>query len=70
MSDDPERAALRAAIQSSAEKTFGDPAKASRWLRRPLGVLDGQSPWTVAQTEAGARLIENILAKIAWGAAA
>ena len=38
--------------------------------RRPLAELDGEAPLTVAQTEAGARVIETILGKIAWGAAA
>jgi hypothetical protein len=32
--------------------------------------LGGESPLVVAQTEAGARVIETILGKIAWGAAA
>ena len=30
----------------------------------------GETPLAVAQTEAGARVIETILGKIAWGAAA
>jgi len=32
--------------------------------------LDGRSPLDVARTDSGARLIEQILAKIDWGAAA
>lgn len=56
-------------IQALAEDIFGDPEKASRWLRQPLGELSGK-PLEVAQTEAGARLVEQILAKIDWGAAA
>jgi len=44
--------------------------KASAWLRRPLAELNGETPLDVAQTEAGARVIATILAKIAWGAAA
>ncbi|MET3792891.1 antitoxin Xre/MbcA/ParS toxin-binding domain-containing protein [Aquamicrobium terrae] len=32
--------------------------------------LGGEAPLVVAQTEAGARVIETILGKIAWGAAA
>jgi len=57
-------------IQTLAEDTFGDRDKASRWLRRPLAALDGETPLDVAQTETGARVIETVLAKIAWGAAA
>ena len=57
-------------IQTLAENTFEDREKAGRWLRKPLAELDGLTPLDVAQTEAGARLIETILGKIAWGAAA
>ena len=55
---------------SLAEDVFGDVARANRWLREPLGILDGKSPLEVARTEAGARLIEQLLAKLDWGAAA
>ena len=57
-------------IQAIAEDVFGDTAKANRWLREGLGILDGKSPLEVARSEAGARLVEQILAKIDWGAAA
>ena len=56
-------------IQALAEDVFGVD-KANRWLREPLGILDGKSPLEVARTEAGARLIEQFLAKLDWGAAA
>jgi len=57
-------------IQSLAEDIFGDIEKANLWLRQRLGILDGKTPLEVARTESGARLIEQILAKIDWGAAA
>jgi putative toxin-antitoxin system antitoxin component (TIGR02293 family) len=57
-------------IQALAEDVFGDPEKANRWLRDELGILGRKSPLEVARTDAGARLIEQILAKIDWGAAA
>jgi putative toxin-antitoxin system antitoxin component (TIGR02293 family) len=57
-------------IQALAEDVFGDVEKANRWLREGLGILDGKSPLEVARTESGARLIEQLLAKIDWGAAA
>lgn len=57
-------------IQALAEDVFGDIAKANRWLRERLGILDGKSPLELAGTDSGARLIEQILAKIDWGAAA
>jgi putative toxin-antitoxin system antitoxin component (TIGR02293 family) len=57
-------------IQALAEDVFGDLDKANRWLRERLGILGGRSPLEVARTDAGARVIEQILAKIDWGAAA
>ena len=68
--DESDRAVRLARIQSLAEETFGDSAKANRWLRKELAELGGETPLTVAQTEAGTRVIETILGKIAWGAAA
>ena len=59
-----------ARIQALAEEVFGDHEKTSRWLREPLGILDGRTPLELARTEAGARIIEQIIGKIAWGAAA
>jgi putative toxin-antitoxin system antitoxin component (TIGR02293 family) len=68
--DESDRAVRLLRIQTVAEETFGDREKANRWLRRPLAELNREAPLDVAQTEAGARVIETILAKIAWGAAA
>ncbi|PSJ59025.1 type II RES/Xre toxin-antitoxin system antitoxin [Pseudaminobacter soli (ex Li et al. 2025)] len=68
--DESDRAVRLLRVQSLAEQTFGDQEKANRWLRRSLTELGGETPLVVAQTEAGARVIETILGKIAWGAAA
>lgn len=57
-------------VQTLAEETFGDKARANVWLRRPLAELNGETPIDLAETEAGGRVVETILAKIAWGAAA
>jgi putative toxin-antitoxin system antitoxin component (TIGR02293 family) len=57
-------------IQALAEDVFGDVGKAGRWLREVLGILGGKAPLELAQTEAGARVVEELLAKIDWGAAA
>jgi len=57
-------------IQALAEDVLGDAEKANRWLREALRVLDDQTPLDVAQTDSGARVVEQILAKIDWGAAA
>ena len=68
--DESDRAVRLLRVQSLAEQTFGDQDKANRWLRHPLIELGRESPLVVAQTEAGARVVETILGKIAWGAAA
>lgn len=57
-------------IQALAEDVFGDADKANRWLREELGILAGKSPLETSRTEAGARLVEQLLAKLDWGAAA
>lgn len=68
--EESDRAVRLLRIQTLAEDTFGDKEKANCWLRRPLTELSGETPLVVAQTDAGARVIETILGKIAWGAAA
>jgi putative toxin-antitoxin system antitoxin component (TIGR02293 family) len=68
--DESDRAVRLMRVQSLAEETFGDRDKANRWLRHSLTELGGETPLVVAQTEAGARVIETVLGKIAWGAPA
>lgn len=68
--DESDRLVRLARIQALAEDVFGDPEKANKWLRQELGILDRQAPLEFARTEAGARIVEQILGKIAWGAAA
>jgi putative toxin-antitoxin system antitoxin component (TIGR02293 family) len=68
--EESDRAVRLLRIQTVAEDAFGSKEKANIWLRRPLSELNGETPLDIAQTEAGARVIETILAKIAWGAAA
>jgi len=68
--DESDRAVRLLRIQTVAEDVFGDKEKANHWLRRPLAELSGETPLVIAQTDAGARVIETVLGKIAWGAAA
>lgn len=68
--EESDRAVRLLRVQTLAEESFADKEKANRWLRRALNELGGEAPLVVAQTEAGARVIETILGKIAWGAAA
>jgi putative toxin-antitoxin system antitoxin component (TIGR02293 family) len=68
--EESDRAVRLLRIQSLAEATFDGKEQAARWLRHSLAELGGETPLSIAQTEAGARLIETLLGKIAWGAAA
>jgi len=51
--------------------TFGanidDDDKARRWLKRPNRSLGGRTPFDLIDTEPGARAVENILGRIAYG---
>ena len=68
--DESDRAARVARGLVLAERTFGSSDKAHRWLHRNLGLLDGQAPMDLIRTDVGARVVESLLARIAWGAAA
>ncbi len=68
--DESDRTVRLLRVQTIAEDVFEDVAKAATWLRRPLSEFGGETPLVMSQTEAGARVVEGVLAKIAWGAAA
>ena len=54
-------------IAALAEKVFGDPAKAHRWLRKPKRALDGQTPLAFLASETSARVVEEMLHRIEYG---
>ena len=64
-----DRSGRLARVRALAEETFGDRDKADRWLHRELPVLDGRRPIDLIRTQAGTRMVEDLLASIAWGAA-
>lgn len=68
--DESDRVVRILRVQTIAETTFADETKARAWLRRPLAALGGKAPLDLAETEVGARAVEGLLARIAWGAAA
>jgi putative toxin-antitoxin system antitoxin component (TIGR02293 family) len=65
--DESDRAVRMARITSLAEEVFGDDAKASRWLRKAKSRFDGRSPLEMLRTEAGARLVEEMLLQLDYG---
>ena len=68
--EESDRLVRLARVQALAEDVFGDPDRANKWLRQGLGVLNGKAPLEFARTEAGVRVVEQILGKLDWGAAA
>jgi putative toxin-antitoxin system antitoxin component (TIGR02293 family) len=56
-----------ARIVALANKYLGDAKRARRWLKRPHRALDGLAPIAAVETELGARQVENLLGRIAYG---
>ncbi|MBI4517437.1 MAG: DUF2384 domain-containing protein [Deltaproteobacteria bacterium] len=45
----------------------GDEEAARAWLRKPARALDGETPLDRAETEAGAREVENLIGRLEHG---
>jgi putative toxin-antitoxin system antitoxin component (TIGR02293 family) len=56
-----------ARIMALANEFLGDHERAIRWLKRPNRSLGGVAPVAALDTELGARQVENILGRIAYG---
>jgi putative toxin-antitoxin system antitoxin component (TIGR02293 family) len=56
-----------ARIVALAKHYLGDQDQAARWLKRGNRALGGLSPLNVIDTEPGARAVENVLGRIAYG---
>lgn len=56
-----------ARILALGEYFLGDHDKAVRWMKRPNRALGGIAPLSTMDTELGARTVENILGRIAFG---
>lgn len=65
--EESDKAVRVARITTMAERTFGDPEKAWRWLRKPKHRFDGRTPIEMLETEAGARLVEEMIIQIDHG---
>ena len=62
-----DKAVRVARITAMAEQVFGEPERAWRWLRKPQQRFDGKAPIDMLATEAGARLVEEMLVQIDQG---
>ncbi len=56
-----------ARIVALAKSCIGDAQVAGRWLKRPNAALGGKTPIELLDTEPGARAVENVLGRIAYG---
>jgi putative toxin-antitoxin system antitoxin component (TIGR02293 family) len=68
--EESDRAVRVARITALAERTFGDPAAAFRWLRKRKQRFEGRAPLDLLATDAGARLVEEMIYQIDDGMAA
>ena len=68
--DESDRAVRLARLAALAEQVFGEPTRAWHWLRMPKRQFAGRSPVQFMATEAGARLVEELLHRIDEGMAA
>ena len=67
--EESDRAVRLARVRALAEEALANRHKADLWLHRELSLLDGRRPIDLIRTQAGTRMVENLLASIAWGAA-
>jgi putative toxin-antitoxin system antitoxin component (TIGR02293 family) len=56
-----------ARIVALAKHYLGNEETATRWLKRPNRALGGKPPLELIDTELGARAVENVLGRIAYG---
>jgi putative toxin-antitoxin system antitoxin component (TIGR02293 family) len=65
--EETDRAVRLARVAVLAERIFGDKEKAHRWLRKPKFALGRATPLTYLASEAGARMVEEMLWQIDSG---
>ena len=56
-----------ARIVALAKHYLGNEEIATRWLKQPNRALGGRAPLALIDTEVGARSVENVLGRIAYG---
>lgn len=66
-SDESDKVVRFARLLGHAVHLFGGIEDARRWLKSPQRGLGGAVPLDYAQTEAGAREVENLLGRIDYG---
>jgi len=62
-----DRTVRMARVFANAVEMIGDEEKAIEWLRTPNRALGGERPLDQLDTDMGARMVEDILGRIAYG---
>jgi putative toxin-antitoxin system antitoxin component (TIGR02293 family) len=65
--EESDRLARIARVGLWALETFGEKEKAIAWLRRPNRALQGSRPIDLLDTDDGARLVEQVIGRLAYG---
>jgi putative toxin-antitoxin system antitoxin component (TIGR02293 family) len=65
--DESDKAVRAARILALAERVFANRDKALSWMRKSKKRFDGDTPMDLLRTEAGARLVEEMLVQIDEG---
>ena len=68
--EESDKAVRVARMTTLAERAFRDRDKAWRWLRKPKRRFAGKTPIEMLATEAGARLVEEMILQFEHGMAA
>jgi putative toxin-antitoxin system antitoxin component (TIGR02293 family) len=59
--DESDRVVRIARVSALGENAFGDRGRFWRWFRAPMRRFDGRSPLQMLRTEAGGRIVEELL---------
>ena len=65
--DESERVLRIGSLFDRAVAVFGNEDQARQWLKSPQRALDGRTPLEYADTEPGAREVEDLLGRLEYG---
>jgi len=65
--DESDRTMRVARVFAKTTDVFGNGKKASHWLQTPNRVMEGETPLSLLDTDAGVKWVETILGRIEYG---
>ena len=65
--EESDKAVRVARVTAMAEQVFGEPERAWRWLRKSKPRFHRKTPLEMLATDAGARLVEEMIVQIDYG---